>query len=1712
MWIFSLSLSADEDGLAKITRVLAASPVKIDTLHIFSHAEPGTLLLGSKRIDSATLEQPYVYSQLHGTWRAALAEQADILFYGCELAAGEEGSGFIHRFSRISGADVGASDDLTGNAGLGGDWELEATVGHVEVAALHALSYPYTLGTTEISGRIKKDVQGDADIDDANDLGIPGVHVYLYRDINGNNLPDNSDVHYATAVTDANGDYAFSDNILTYTRATLPNGTYWLVAEVAGIDTLGATLEQTYGGTGAMIDPDSDSSTEGTYRSSAGSAFGGRRMDTYDSFSSTNLDLNTAEHIIRIDVNNGTNVENDFGFGFIDSLMGGYSEFYVPGGTDLIHEALDTLNDSIDDTTMRVVISVITSTPGTTIFYDHWEDGYDFNPDDPYNTSDEYQVVSNGGSPVIFEGENVPLKPRGATVKYDFGDRIYITGGPATVNVNFWEEQTKTIYANSWELFPVKPFQTEYTIPGTLLRENDGNPRMIDVNGDGLDDVTAYATGVDVDGDGNVDIPVTDYDDFEHVFGFIQATEDGTAVTATDSLGNLMELVTFDSVTGEPVSAGTNPVLNRGETVLIGQVFDGVTAIGTDNGSLFAEIKGSKPIQVVTVIGNDDSNYESRGITITPSVLWDNEYYMPVGYDSSGSGAQATVYFNNQNPFDITINYESKTDSGSFVVPANSIRNFEHLKDGIANNTPYLTDSAYRFISAGGVKYGMFAAIDTESQVRDWGMNLVPGYILRNEYFLGWAPGSNDGDENGSPVWVTPKYDNTLIYYDADGDGVADNPSGTVLNRYDSYKIFGPDNDQTGMHVWGTGPLAIAYGEDPEIAARGNPYLDLGYGVLPLPMDWMDVALGVIKTTDTPTVVPGGVADFSLVIPAWQAVSELTINDLLPAGWSYVAESTQVVFNNGGVEASWTFGDTSAVEPAQTTILGRTQLTWDVQAVPFNIRDLDPNDHVSIKFQAQAPVSGAVGLAENESTVCGKRDLDDDGSHDTTFCSEDSTFVSLTSVSLDKDTTSPRVDAGGNATFTIAIKNDGVSPITGVTIGDILPVGFTYTSGNFSMDSGPDSGCGGTPVEGGTAQEPEWSGIEVAGGKTCTITYTVAVASDVPAGIYDSDAWFTATAINQIFDYGETGQDPGTIITGDVNQDPEKDEDVEVIARDLVPDKAIIATSDNGSNGYAVSIGEIVRYRLQVQLPEANVAGLYLHDNIQQGMMLIEDSVRLSIIDNDNDLSAVTDNTILFGGSSDDSASLFSAKSTGTAPYRAVTHLLPDDNLSTALDSDNDDYLVNADSPVGTDVYFKIGDITNSAHTIDNAEYVVIEYNALVLNISANQSGTGLDNFFTAHSVSSIKISNEVGVTVTEPMVNISKNGSIRYTSGGGQAVYTITVSNPGTVGAYDLHITDQLDTLVGTAGKLDIDAFSDIVLSSSSGTVTGVDVTASDLTTETVDIVIGELSAGATAVFTVTADLVGVGMGDSIDINSADLTYTSLSGDKGSAAIDNPTESQTPGAPGSETGERNGSDGSGGTLNNFVDSGDAPLMTYSPPELSVDKSSSAGGTVNPVDTITYRVDIENTGGSPLNNVVVTDAVPAGTTFVSGTVSGYKLNQGEYRDDFSSAAYNLSTGSQDWTAASWDESGDDDLAGSGSISITNGALQFDTASGDSIERTIGNLSGKAGCSWKLIIVRWLVVLAATILMLPIHSVLISGMVRLGNRFIALVMISTIPPR
>ena len=64
----------------------------------------------------------------------ALSETADILIYGCNFGEGELGKDAATLLAELTGGDVAASTDDTGNAEFGGDWELEYTIGEVETA------------------------------------------------------------------------------------------------------------------------------------------------------------------------------------------------------------------------------------------------------------------------------------------------------------------------------------------------------------------------------------------------------------------------------------------------------------------------------------------------------------------------------------------------------------------------------------------------------------------------------------------------------------------------------------------------------------------------------------------------------------------------------------------------------------------------------------------------------------------------------------------------------------------------------------------------------------------------------------------------------------------------------------------------------------------------------------------------------------------------------------------------------------------------------------------------------------------------------------------------------------------------------------------------------------------------------------------------------------------------------------------------------------------------------------------------------------------------------------------------------------------------------------------------------------------------------------------------------------------------------------------
>ena len=123
-----LILDEHENGIDQISETLAGMS-GLSAIHVVSHGADGEFVLGNSRVNNQSLDG---YAAQIATWQNALTDSADLLFYGCDLAASENGQTLLESFSALCDCDVAASEDLTGNESLGGDWDLEYTTGAIE--------------------------------------------------------------------------------------------------------------------------------------------------------------------------------------------------------------------------------------------------------------------------------------------------------------------------------------------------------------------------------------------------------------------------------------------------------------------------------------------------------------------------------------------------------------------------------------------------------------------------------------------------------------------------------------------------------------------------------------------------------------------------------------------------------------------------------------------------------------------------------------------------------------------------------------------------------------------------------------------------------------------------------------------------------------------------------------------------------------------------------------------------------------------------------------------------------------------------------------------------------------------------------------------------------------------------------------------------------------------------------------------------------------------------------------------------------------------------------------------------------------------------------------------------------------------------------------------------------------------------------------------
>lgn len=140
-----------QDEVTQITQVLSGLS-DIRSLSIFSHGSDGHLQLGATDLNLNNLGN---YADALTNWRGALTEDADILLYGCNVAASQAGQDFVQQIDQLTGADVGASKDLTGSASVGGNWNLEFSTGAIEnpniLPSWTQEGYNHTLATFSVT-------------------------------------------------------------------------------------------------------------------------------------------------------------------------------------------------------------------------------------------------------------------------------------------------------------------------------------------------------------------------------------------------------------------------------------------------------------------------------------------------------------------------------------------------------------------------------------------------------------------------------------------------------------------------------------------------------------------------------------------------------------------------------------------------------------------------------------------------------------------------------------------------------------------------------------------------------------------------------------------------------------------------------------------------------------------------------------------------------------------------------------------------------------------------------------------------------------------------------------------------------------------------------------------------------------------------------------------------------------------------------------------------------------------------------------------------------------------------------------------------------------------------------------------------------------------------------------------------------------------------
>jgi uncharacterized repeat protein (TIGR01451 family)/fimbrial isopeptide formation D2 family protein len=728
---------------------------------------------------------------------------------------------------------------------------------------------------------------------------------------------------------------------------------------------------------------------------------------------------------------------------------------------------------------------------------------------------------------------------------------------------------------------------------------------------------------------------------------------------------------------------------------------------------------------------------------------------------------------------------------------------------------------------------------------------------------------------------------------------------------------------------------------------------------------------------DTANAAPGELVTYRLTVTLPEGtVPGLRIRDAIPDGMAYVPGSLVLVTGSfvGSVMAP-------AVSPVSGITYGNGRdIEFDFSSITVTADNDAGTNTFSFTYQAVVldDATNVDGALPGQGTLVNTA-FHNNGTGST--FSEPAGSGSITVVepvlSISKVRNTATADAGDTVTYTITVAHTAASTSAAydLDVTDTLPAGFTATGYTATIATANDSAAlfdlaGQAFTTDGT--------VNLALGQTLTIVIT----GTLDATVEPNQTINNAVSLTYDSHPGDITDRGNADVTTDRDRETSTSANVS-LTTPFIPrvEKVLLSTSEAHTAGNTVAVGEIVRYEIRVELFEGTNRSLVIQDFLPAGLQFLPGNVEIAYESVTNAL-------------------------TGT-PAAAGTYVATSSALvSSTLVGDADVY---AD---GTDVYFKIGNVVNNDNDADR-EYVVIRYDAVVLNSTANQTAAthannfgvlrDTDNNGTSGYVSVDRdasgtatgteiatdadndgsgggdiagLSNTITTTVAEPVITFTQQitSSVTGLDAGDTVTIVLTLSNaPGAASAFDFALSGTIDS------KLDLTA---VAFNAGATGASFTDTTdlGGDLLSGTID----RLDAGETVTVTLTAIVRDAVTPAEVLDAVANLTWTSLPGANGTA-------SATPGAPGAATGERDGSSGVGSGLNNYAAT-DTDTATAVAPFVvtkalaNTSLGADASGFVVIGEVLTYTVTVRVMEGTT-RNIVLNDTLPSGLAFIANSAS-----------------------------------------------------------------------------------------------------------------------------